>query len=154
MTLFPPRRDDTGTEAGNTLILSIVLCAVAVALVFTFATITQMQIERKRLLALTDAAALHAASAIDESQYFATPGADIPLTDTSVRHAVEDFLTRLPAGQHSRLHRLQLDSPTSAIGGETAQVTLSALVRPGYIPWSVVPSEGFRLEVTSAARAD
>ena len=60
--------------AGNTLVLSIVLCAVAIALVLTLATVTQMHIERKRLLALADAAAIHAASAIDEPAYFAEPG--------------------------------------------------------------------------------
>ena len=151
----PPMRQPEPTgENGNTLIISIVLAAVAIALVLTFATITQIHIERKRLLALTDAAALHAASAIDEAAYYSTPGANVPLTDASVHESVVDFLTRTPAGQRSRLHGLRLGAPTSAVGGETAQVTLSAFVRPGYIPWSVVPFEGFRLEVTSAARAD
>lgn len=141
-------------EAGNTILLSVILSAVAIALVLTFGSITQMHIERKRLLALADAAALHAASALDEDHYYTTPGADLHLTDASVHAAVEDFLVRTPAAQHNRLHALQIDSPTAAIDGDTAQVTLSAFIRPTYIPWSVTPFEGFRIQVSTTARAD
>src|SRR5690625_1163306 len=141
-------------EAGNTLVLSIVLAAVAIALVFTLATVTQMHIERKRLLALADAAAIHAAAAIDEPAYFAEPGSHVPLSDSTVRAAVDDFLSHLAPGQRSRLHGLSVSSPTNAINQETAQVTLSAYIRPGYIPWAITAFEGFRIEVTSAARAD
>lgn len=141
-------------EAGNTILLSVILSAVAIALVLTFASITQMHIERKRLFALADAAALHAASALDEDHYYTTPGADLQLTDTSVRSAVEDFLTRTPSVQHNRLHSLQISSPTSAIDGDTAQVTLSAFIRPTYIPWSVTPFEGLRIQVSTTARVE
>ena len=141
-------------EAGNTLVLSIVLSAVAIALVLTLATVTQMHIERKRLLALADAAAIHAASAIDEPAYFAEPGSEVPLSDATVNAAVEDFLSHLGPGQRSRLRGLSVGSPTNAVNQETAQVTLSAYIRPGYIPWALTGFEGFRIEVTSAARAD
>lgn len=141
-------------EEGNTLVLSIVLSAVAIALVFTLATVTQMHIDRKRLLALADAAAVDAASAIDEPAYFAEPGAQVPLSDATVHAAVNGFVARLPPGQRTRLRGLTVGSPTGAINEETAQVTLSAYIRPGYIPWALTGFEGFRIEVTSAARAD
>lgn len=141
-------------EEGNTLVLSIVLSAVAIALVLTLATITQMHIERKRLLALADTAAIHAAGAIDEAAYFAQPGSQVPLTNESVQQATHSFLTRMPEGQRSRFHGLSVASPTSAVDGETAQVTLSAHIRPGYIPWAITGVDGIRVEVTSAARAD
>lgn len=141
-------------EEGNTLILSIVLSAVAIALVLTFGTITQMQIERKRLLALTDAAALYAATALDESAYFTEPGAEIVLTDATVRGAVHEYVAQLPLAQRGRFEGLALSTPTAARDAHTAEVTMSAFVRPGFIPWSITPFEGFRIEVTSAARAD
>lgn len=147
-------RPQSDPEAGNTLLLSVILTAVAIALVLTFASITQMHIERKRLLALADAAALHAASALDEEAYYTTPGADLILTDTTVHSAVETFLSDVPSSQHDRLHRLMIVSPTGAIGGDTAEVTLSAFIRPTYIPWSVTPFEGFRIQVNTTARAE
>lgn len=136
------------------MVLSIVLSAVAIAVVLTFATITQMHIDRKRLLALTDSAAIHAASALDEDRYFSEAGATVYLTDHTVRAAAAEFLTRVPPGQRARLHGVQVSSPTGALGDSTAQVTMAAQIRPGYIPWAVLPVQGISVEVTSAARAD
>ncbi len=141
-------------ERGNTLILSIALSAIAIALVLTFATITQIQIERKRLLALTDMAALYAATEIDEERYYSDPSVGVPLSDESVRLGVDTYLERLPASQASRFHQLSVTAPTRALNGNTAQVTLTAYVRPGYIPWGVIPFDGFFIETTSSARAD
>jgi|SRR5690625_4783899 len=142
-----------GEEEGNATILSIVLAAVAIALVLTFAAITELHIDRKRLLALADAAALHAASAIDEEAYFASPGADVPVSPATVSAAAAGFIERLPPAQRARFHDLALSSAT-AVDSRTAQVTLSALIRPSYIPWAATPSGGLRLEVTAAARAE
>src|SRR5690625_2847058 len=120
-------------EAGNTLVLSIVLSAVAIALVLTLATVTQMHIERKRLLALADAAAIHAASAIDEPAYFAEPGSEVPLSDSTVRAAVDDFLTHLGPGQRSRLRGLSVGSPTNAVNQERSEEHTSELQSRGHL---------------------
>lgn len=145
---------DPHPEEGNTLILSIVLSAVAIALVLTLGAITQIHIERKQLLALTDTAALHAASAIDEQVYYSRPGADIPLTDASVRRGVEEFIGNMPTPHRERFHSLQVADPTGAAGPTTAEVTLGAYVRPGYIPWTVAPFEGFYIYTTSSATTE
>lgn len=141
-------------ERGNTLILSIALSAIAIALVLTFATITQIHLERKRLFALTDSAALYAASAIDEWHYYTDPAAIVPLTDRSVRSGVASYLGQIPGSQSSRFHGLTVASPTGSVHGRIAQVTLAAYVQPGYIPWGIIPFDGFYIETTSTAHAN
>lgn len=144
------RLDD---ERGSTLVLSIVLAVVALALVLTFAAITHLQIERKRLLSLADATAAHAASALDEEAYFTRPGPDVLLSTATVQAAATEYLAKLPPAHHARFEGLHVGSPTQALDSTTAQVTLASQVQPQFLPWGVAPLT-LSIEVTSAARAD
>lgn len=138
-------------EHGNTLILSITLSAVAIALVLTFAAITQIHIERKRLLSLTDTAVLHAAGVFDEGHYYAGNTSEVPLTDSSVKAGVEEYLSLVPHQHYAKFHELTITDPTGVTPEGSAQVTLRAFIRPGYIPWGVIGLEGFRIETTAQA---
>lgn len=140
-------------ERGSTLALSIVLAAVALALVLTFAAITHLQIERKRLLSLADATAAHAASALDEEAYFSQPGPDVLLSTATVQAAAREYLAKLPPAHLARFEGLDVGSPTQALDETTAQVTLTSRVQPQFLPWGMAPLT-LSIEVTSAARAD
>ena len=139
-------------ERGNTLILSIVLGAVAIALVLTFATITELHIERKRLLALTDMAALHAASSNDDGKYYSGATSEVTLTTESVRVGVKEYLSLVPHQQMNRFHKLSVSEPTGLSPQGGAEVTLQAFIRPAYIPWGVINHEGFYIQTTSWAQ--
>jgi len=57
-------------ESGQIMILTLGLAMVVLGLIFVVVSVTSVQIERKQLLALADAAALDAAGQIDEAAYF------------------------------------------------------------------------------------
>lgn len=141
-------------ETGNIMVLSIVLSAVCIALVLTLGTITSIHVERQRLRTLTEAAALHASTAIDEHHYYLSNGLEVVLTDDTVNIAVSDFLSSVPSHQFDQLNQVAVVPPTGTVDGQAARVTLSAYVKPGYIPWSVTSFDGFRITVSATAEAD
>ncbi len=155
-----PWRDRLRDDSGQIMLLSIAYAALALALVLVIASASAVHIERKRLVALADAAALDAADAIDLSSFYGDRavvippdgGVAVPLTDRGVRLAVQAHLEGSPAS--SSLHRLAVGEPTGAVGGTTAQVTLVARARPPFVPWALVGwSDGIPLMATSTARA-
>lgn len=150
---LPHARDDEG----HVTLLSIGYAVVALALVLTVVTATSVHLERKRLLALADGAALAAASALDEPTYFARQAAGAPdaaavvLSDASVHAAVTEHLAAAPSS--ARLADVQVVE-ASTPDGRTAHVRLRALARPPLLTTVTAPwSDGVRLEVATSARA-
>lgn len=147
-------------EDGQVMLLSIAFAVLAMLLVTVVVSASGVHLERKRLLALADLAAVEAADALDDAAYFsrvAVPGQQVEagdllvLTPGSVRAAVEDYLA--DAGPAADLDRLTLVEATTH-DGRTATVTLRALATPTLISWVTAPwSDGLVLEVTASARA-
>lgn len=139
-------------EQGNITVLSAVLAAVTIALVLTFGTITSIHLERQRLKTLTEAAALYAATAIDERLYYTKAQEPIILSPSSVEVGVQEFLEMVPPQQFDRLSHVEVTQATP-VDDQTVQVTLSAYVTPAYLPWSITNFNGFHIQVSASAVA-
>jgi hypothetical protein len=141
---------------------------VVAVLVLVVVGVTGVHLQRNRLVAVADLAALDAADSLDEAHYYAGGlGADgtggacgpgpgsaraLPLSTTTVRAGVAAFLDRSPAAE--RLSRLRIAPGTGTPDGCTAQVRLTALARlPVVSSVTARWSAGVPLEVTSRARA-
>lgn len=149
-------------EAGQVLILSLCYAVIALLLVTVVVSAAGIHLERKRLLAVADQAALAAADSMAEGLYYGgdqrgpardgwSEAALVVLTEASVRSAVEQHLERSPgAGRLTGLTVL-----ATGTDGRTAEVTLGAVARPPLISWVTAGwSDGITLQVTSRARAD
>lgn len=125
--------------------LSIGALAVAAMLVAVVATASAVYLDRKALLSLADATAAHAAAAIDQAAYLS---GDIGVTDGSVNAAAIEFLQETPDG--AAVTGVQA---LVTVDG-AAEVTLSSLSRPEFIPWVLAPwSDGIAITVTGRANA-
>jgi hypothetical protein len=149
------RRRDVRGDDGQILVLTLGYVVIALLLVTVVASASAVHLERKRLLALADLAALESADALAERGYFPT-GADgrpgLPLSDASVRAAVEDYLRDNP-GAAAGLDDLTVLSATTP-DGESAEVRLGAVARPAVVSWVLSPwTDGIALEAESVARA-
>lgn len=143
-----PRGDD-----GQVAPLVVVDAVIAVALVLVGGAATELHLARTQLLALADAAALDAADALDEQAYYrdgVVPGQGVPLTGATVTDSATALLARLPAPDD--LVGVAVDAPTGTPDGVTAEVTLSAAVRPALLPRWVGEAVEVPLRVTSQAR--
>ncbi|GAB3616748.1 hypothetical protein GCM10027416_13050 [Okibacterium endophyticum] len=135
-------------ERGSSLILTIFYGALALVIILVVAASTSLYLERKRLLALADAAALVGAEAFDLST--ATFDGDKPsvtLESSDVHTAVTTFLDDYPAAQ---LDNLRLEEAGS-IDGKSASVTLSSAWMPPVLTLFV--PDGIRLDASSVARS-
>lgn len=123
-----------------------------IALVFVVASVAALHIERKQLLAAADGAALAAASALDVDAYYRGGGANVVVSNTTVRAAVVGYL----AGRTGSpgLEDVRIESPTGTADGRNVVVSLSALARIPLIPSLAdhLP-ELIRVRVTAGARA-
>jgi len=144
-------------DAGQVTILAIGFMVVALALITVVVSATGVHLERKRLLALADLAALSASDALAEDRYFA-PGAGgldepgIVLSDDEVRADVETYIADHPdlAARWDGVQVLE----ASTTDGRTVVVRLGAVTRPVLLSWVTAPwSDGIALEATSSARA-
>ena len=145
------------------MLLTLGFAVLVLTLVLVVASASAVHIERKRLLALTDSVAADAADAIDLDAYYSAdqpsgpPGAGgttLPLSDATVRAAVEGYLATAPAAVVGEFAGLRVLEPTGSPDGVTAEVTLGATVRPPLVPWVLAPwSDGIALRATSTARA-
>lgn len=146
-----------GGDEGQIMLLSIVYGLVALTLVLVVVSVSAIYLERKRLLALADAAAADAADAVDDDSYFGAGrpiSAALPLTDASVKADVADYLAAAPDAVVDFESLLVLE-PTGTPDGVTAQVSLSSVVRPPVVTWVLQPwSDGFRVSVTARAEAE
>jgi uncharacterized membrane protein len=141
-------------DDGQVLLLILVYALVALALVTVVVSASAVHLERKRLWALADAAALDAADALDASEFYRSgtdPTRGVPLTDASVRASVEEYVEL--AGARGRFERFGVGAGTGTPDGQTAEVTLVALARPPLVG-SVLRafSGGIELRVTARAR--
>lgn len=114
------------------MVLTVGVMVVALALVLVVTAATAVHLERKRLLAATDLAALDAADAMATPLYFAPGAAEpgkpmVPLTDSSVRAAVERWFADHPDPHLQHVEVVDASTPD----GRTVQVTVRAVVRPG-----------------------
>ncbi|WP_291882662.1 pilus assembly protein TadG-related protein [Cellulomonas sp.] len=148
------RASGTAKDDGQIMILTIGFVAIALLLVTVVASATAVHLERKRLLALADLVALESADALAEQGYFpdGSGQAGLPLSDSSVRAAVDDYLRDNPAAAQG-LHDLTVLSATTP-DGRSAEVRLGATARPVLLSWVLAPwSDGIALEAESVARA-
>ncbi|WP_082812564.1 Tad domain-containing protein [Cellulomonas timonensis] len=148
----PPTGDD-----GQTTILVIGFAVLALLLVTAVVSATGVHLDRKRLLATADAAAITSADELSDPGYFGperlpTLDGHVPITDADVRRAVRGYLAdhpELTEGWES-VQVLEAASPD----GRTAVVRLGAITRPALISWVTAPwSDGIALEAESSARA-
>ena len=121
-------------DAGQILLLALLYGLIALLLVLVVVAASAVHLDRKRLLALADAAALDAADAVDEAAYFeATARAEgidaVPVTDATVRESVVAYLQRQDAP--SRFIDLSVDTAaTGTPDGQSAVVVLTARSLP------------------------
>jgi uncharacterized membrane protein len=151
----PSRRRLQRGDDGQVLPLILVYALIAVSLVAVVVSASAVHLERKRLLALADAAALDAADAIDPDAFYGggtRPGAGVPLTDSSVQASVYRFVRLVEAP--ARFESFAVASTTGTSDGQTAEVVLVAVARPPMLS-SVIDSfsAGIPLRVTARARA-
>ncbi|MDO8107088.1 pilus assembly protein TadG-related protein [Isoptericola sp. b441] len=141
-----PRGDD-----GQIMLMTIGFVVVALLLVTAVVSASGIHLERKRLLALADLAALAAASSLDEDAYFSRADDEpVRLRDDEARDAVMDYLAEAAPG--AGLGHVELVAATT--DGLTATVTLRSLARPTLVSWVTAPwSDGIDLLVTASARA-
>lgn len=130
-------------DEGAVTVLAIGYAAVALMLVLVVVSASAVHLDRKRLLALTDAAALAAADDTDRATYYRTgvrPGAGVPLTDGQVRTSVQQYLHRLPPEDFP----VTVDPATGADPtGRTAEVRLCSTFLPPFTGWVLAAwSEG------------
>jgi uncharacterized membrane protein len=115
-------------------VLTIGFMLLALALVLVVSAATSVHLDRKRLLAVADLAALDAADALDRPGYYAPGAADpgrplVPLTEASVRAAVREYLDTHP---DPHLGVVQVLEATTT-DGRTVRVRLRAVVRPALL---------------------
>ena len=121
-------------DAGQVLLLALLYGLIALLLVLVVVAASAVHLDRKRLLALADAAALDAADAVDEAAYFEATaragGIDaVPVTDATVRESVVAYLQRQDAP--SRFIDLSVDAAaTGTPDGQSAVVVLTARSLP------------------------
>lgn len=142
----------TGDE-GQVMILSLGFAVLAILLVLVVTAATAVHLDRKRLLALADLAALAAADEVGERYYTDGRGpAGVPLSDDDVRAAVEEYVAAHPdpAARWDDVVVLEASTPD----GRSAVVRLGAVTRPPLVTWVLEPwSGGIALEVEATARA-
>ena len=140
-------------DSGQVLLLSLAYAVLALLLVTAVVSASGIHLERKRLLALADLAALDAADALDEAAYFSRRAGDelVVLGEEEVTAQVAEYLDL--AAPHARLDDLALVS--AGTDSRTVTVTLRSVARPVLISWVTAPwSDGIELVVTASARAD
>lgn len=146
-----PGRDDDG----QVLVLILGYVLIALVLVLVVASASAVHLERKRLLAVADGAAIDAADSFDAGEFYdvgTVPGRGVPVSDASVRASVEDYVTA--RGAYTDFDAFAVADPTGTPDGQTAEVTLVAVVTPPLIT-SVIDdyAGGIGLRVTARARA-
>lgn len=136
-------------EDGQVLLLGIGLITAVLALVLVVAGATAVYLDLKTLTAMADSAAAAAADGVDERSYFEDGGGGPGyLTDAVVAtEAVTDLRAQPDAPDSLRM------TGASTPDGVTAVVTLTARSRPPFLPWGIIPSEGFAITATGTARA-
>jgi hypothetical protein len=155
-------------DQGQILPLLLVYTLIGFLLIVVVVDATAVHLQRNRLVALADGAALDAADALDRARFYRdgapgavadeAPGAPssllpaVPLSDATVQASVQEYIT--VASPEARLTGTVVGSPTGSPDGISAEVTLTAVaVLPLFGVVVAGWSDGVPLEVTSRARA-
>jgi Putative Flp pilus-assembly TadE/G-like len=147
-------------DEGQILPLVVAYALIALTLMIVVVDISAVHLQRDRLFALADSAALDASDALEESRFYSegapistgTEAAAVPLSDHSVQTSVQRYLR--VAGPEAHLAAVALDEPTGSPDGETAEVTLVARAHLPLFSFAVAGwSRGVPLRATSRARA-
>jgi uncharacterized membrane protein len=142
------RRDIVGDERGSMLPLTIFFAALSLAVVLLVVSATSLYIERKRLFALADGAAIVGAEAFELDDVTVTDdGPRIVLHSDAISTAVHQYVADNALGS---LNDLAIDRAATD-DGASATVELSAYWRPPVL--SLLAPEGLRIEVSSVARS-
>ena len=139
-------------EDGQTLLLGIGLICIVLAMLFVAASATAVYLDLKTLTSLADSAAAAGADSMDEHPYYGGGATDtVPgaLSDAEVRSKAAEDLSAQPAA--ATLEGVMIVSARAA-DNRTAVVTLQARSRPPFLPWGIVPAEGFTITATGSAR--
>ena len=139
-------------EDGQTLLRGVGLICVVLALLFVAASATAIYLDLKTLTSLADSAAAAGADGLEEDSYYGGNGSDTApaaLTDAQVRTNAAADLSAQPSA--ARLEGVTMISARAA-DNQTAVVTLQARSRPPFLPWGIVPAEGFTITATGSAR--
>ena len=139
-------------EDGQTLLLGVGLICIVLAMLFIAASATAVYLDLKTLTSLADSAAAAGADSVDEHPYYgggATDTAPGALSDAEVRSKAAEDLSAQPAA--ATLEGVMIVSARAA-DSRTAVVTLQARSRPPFLPWGIVPAEGFTITATGSAR--
>ncbi|RWZ49721.1 hypothetical protein ELQ90_13355 [Labedella phragmitis] len=139
-----------GGERGSTLVLTLGFATFALVVTLVVAAATSLYIERKRLLALADSAALVGAEAFDLGDVRVAEdgtGVTVELESQSVARAVTVHVDRVG---RTRLEDIRVEAATSP-DGQSAEVSLSSSWRPPVL--TLFLPDGVRLEATSSARS-
>ena len=125
------RRDDEGAVS----VLVIGYAVLALMLVLVVVSASAVHLDRKRLLALADGAALAAADDVDQNTYYRSgvrPGDGVPLTDAQVTSSVQQYLKSRPPADFP----VTVDPATGADPtGRVAQVRLCSRFLPPFTSW-------------------
>ena len=139
-------------ENGQTLLLGLGLICVVLALLFVAASATAVYLDLKTLTSLADSAAAAGADSVEAHPYYGggvTDEAPGSLTDAGVGSKAAEDLSAQPAA--ARLEGITMIS-AGAADSRTAVVTLQARSRPPFLPWGILPAEGFTITATGSAR--
>lgn len=135
-------------ESGSILPLIIFYAFLCIVLVLLVSAITSLYLERERLFALADGAALAGAESYELGEVAVTDGKLRPTLQTpAVAMAVDDFLGSAVA---RGFDGLTVNDAASA-DGRSATVRLSAVWHPPVV--SILVPAGVRIQVTSTARS-
>jgi hypothetical protein len=135
-------------DRGSILPLVVFFAALCLALVLLAASASSLYLERERLFALADGAALAGADAWEAHNVeVGASGPRVRLTTPQVQAAVGEYLASAAADGFDALRAERV----STVDGRSATVTLSATWHPPVV--SIFVPEGIQLVVTSSARS-
>lgn len=127
-----------GAEQGSITPLIAGSLALALAFILGISSVTSLTLERHRLVALAEQAALHGADSFDPAQVTRTGGVvRAPLESSRVLRQVGRFLEQVSVNRHDQLRLVRADTPD----GLRARVVLSSRWAPPmlseFLPWSM-----------------
>lgn len=135
-------------DEGSTLPLVIFFGMLGLVVVLVVTAATSLYLEKKRLLALADGAALVGAEAFELSDVAVTPAGPRPVLQSAmVDAAVDEYLDGPSAERFDALHVDAAFTPD----GRSATVTLSSRWRPPVV--TLFMPDGIRVEATATARS-
>lgn len=152
----PVRRARESRDRGQILPLTAAFVAMTLLIVLVAVDVSALHLQRQELQALTDAAALDAADALDEESFYEMRrgGREYPvaLSTATVRSSVLTYIQDGPGAAEQLTVRM--GDPTRAVGATVAEVTLTGQAHVPLIG-SVIGrwSDGVPLTATSRAVA-